>query len=165
MLHFLTTFVLLFFCFNASSSVWICDKQKSYAEGSEFYSCGSGIAKSEEEACKKALQSAHDEFMYICENSYHCKGREKIVKPGKTKLTEKNGIYRCLREIKYKILDIQKEEKTYVNKKRAPSAEEKKVTEEEVQKKLRELKSLKKKLYEIKKLEALEKQIRSKKQK
>lgn len=164
MFHTIIPFLLLIFASSAISSEWICDKQKSYAEGSEFYSCGSGIAKNEEEACKKALQSAHDEFMYICENSYHCKGKEKIVKPGKTKVTEKSGVYRCLREIKYKILDIQKESKAYDNKKRGPAAEERKVTEEEVQKKLKELKSLKKKLYEIRKLEKLEKEIRAKKQ-
>ncbi len=162
MYRYLANFLFLTFCFDSFSNEWICDKQKSYAEGNNFYSCGSGIAKSEEEACKKALQSAHDEFMYICENSYHCKGKEKIVKPGKIKVKEKNGVYRCLREIKFKILDIEKKEK--IKKRRIPASTDRKITEEEVQRKLRELKSLKKKLYEIKKLEALEKEIRQRKQ-
>ena len=160
----LITYIITFSCFDVFSSEWICDKQKSYAEGSEFYSCGSGVAQNEEKACKKALQSAHEEFMYICENSYHCKGKEKIVKPGKIKVTKKNGVYRCLREFKYKILDIKKEGISYNKKNRLPSSEDRKVTEEELQKKIKELKSLKKKLYEIKKLEALEKKIRAKKQ-
>ena len=88
----LITYIITFSCFDVFSSEWICDKQKSYAEGSEFYSCGSGIAKNEEKACKKALQSAHEEFMYICENSYHCKGKEKIVKPGKIKVSPSKAL-------------------------------------------------------------------------
>ena len=65
-----------------------CDKQKSYAEGDTFYSCGSGSGKTEEEACKEALKSAHDEFTYICENSF-LQRKRKIVKPGKIKVIEK----------------------------------------------------------------------------
>ena len=139
MLRLLISFIFIIFCFDTLSSEWICDKQKSYAEGSDFFSCGSGIAKSEEKSCKNALKSAHDEFTYICENSYHCKGKEKIVKPGKIKVIKKNGVYRCLREFKYKVLDIKKEGKIYNKKSRVPSSLDRKITEEELSKKIKNL--------------------------
>ena len=83
-------FNLIFFS-SLHGAEWFCDKEKSFAEGNKFYSCGLGTGKTQEMACKKALRSAHDEFKYTCENSYHCKGREKIVKPGKIKVSQKNN--------------------------------------------------------------------------
>ena len=75
-----------------------------------------------------------------------------------------NGVFRCLRGFEYKILQIKNNKAKGNNIQRVPSSLNRKVTEEQLQRKLKELKSLKKKLYEVRKLEALERDIRLKKQ-
>ncbi|MDC0255590.1 hypothetical protein OAK75_11880 [Bacteriovoracales bacterium] len=148
-LFFLFNFI---FFSNLQGAEWFCDKQKSFAEGNKFYSCGLGTANTQEVACKKALKSAHDEFEYTCENSYHCKGREKIVKPGRTKVTSKNGVFTCLRAVEYKILDIKKSDK-----------EDLELTESQIRDKIRELELMKKKLRKYKELERIERDIKRRK--
>jgi hypothetical protein len=140
------------------SSEWFCDTEKSFAEGNVFFSCGLGIAKTREEACKKAIKSAHDEFKYICDNSYHCKGREKIVKPNKIKVTIKNGLFECLRAFEYKILNIKAKEET-----KEETKEDLKNSQIKIRNKIEELRKVNKKLKRYKQLDRIEKEIQKRK--
>ncbi len=88
---------------------WTCTEMASEKTDNQVISCGVAIGETEGEAREKALISAKREFELICESSAECEGRKTILVPLRNVCKElSNGKYKCVRGLRYTILDERK---------------------------------------------------------
>ncbi len=88
---------------------WTCTEMASEKTDNQVISCGVAIGETEGEAREKALIGAKREFELICESSAECEGRKTILVPLRNVCKElSNGKYKCVRGLRYTILDERK---------------------------------------------------------
>jgi hypothetical protein len=109
------TFYLSFFSIFFLSTVkaeqgWFCQHAASEKNGNSITSCGIGEAAKENEARKKALESALEEFDTLCERSIDCKSFETIVEPNRNDCQKIGKSFKCYRAITATITKTKRKE-------------------------------------------------------
>ncbi len=92
---------------------WTCTELASKKTDNQVISCGVAVGETEGDAREKALIRAKREFELICESSAECAGRQTILMPLRNVCKElSNGKYKCVRGLRYTVLDKKKIEQT-----------------------------------------------------
>jgi hypothetical protein len=93
------TLIFLLLSLQAHADDWFCTEESGKRDGNVIWSCGVGESTMENEARKRALLDAMDEFQLICQMSADCQGRRTIVEPKRMTCKPYNGHIKCYRMI------------------------------------------------------------------
>lgn len=106
---FLAATVLNFLYSASANAEWLCKEGATQSYGNTYIACGVGSGELEEVARKNALNSAKNEFEFLCKQTPTCRDYERTVRPMRSQCGKNKDIWKCYRAIEYGILPHKKE--------------------------------------------------------
>jgi hypothetical protein len=103
MFKYTTAFILLFCSSVAQADHWFCTDEATERTDNVIKSCGIGTAKREEDARRRALKSAANEFWQVCNLSSDCIYHLVYLKPLRTECLKEDDLYKCYRILEFTI--------------------------------------------------------------